>query len=217
VTTGRHRKPDTPRRPGQVTPVHAMMLLAALTTGAGAGFAWTTAPPHEAGTPAAPSGEVALIAAKPAPAQRPRPVRIDIPAIQVSANVEELHRQSNGELSTPIAWGNAGWYADGVVPGRRGPAVIAGHLDSAAEGPAVFYRLPLLEAGDEIFVDSSDGSRQRFVVDRSQEFAKSDFPTAMVYGPTALAELRLVTCTGAFDSAARSYSDNLVVMAHAAR
>jgi hypothetical protein len=37
-----------------------------------------------------------------------------------------------------------------------------------------------------------------------------------VYGPTALPELRLITCTGDFDRSAHSYLDNLVVTAHLA-
>jgi hypothetical protein len=37
-----------------------------------------------------------------------------------------------------------------------------------------------------------------------------------VYSPTPFAELRLVTCGGTFDRAARSYRDNIVVYAVAA-
>jgi sortase (surface protein transpeptidase) len=217
MTTGRHRLSGDPPQRRRAARAHALMLLAALTTGASAGFAWTTAQPQGAsGRPVAQSGDVELVAAEPVRGLGPRPARIDIPAIEVSADLEELHRQLDGELSTPTEWDDAGWYAEGVVPGRRGPAVIVGHLDSAAEGPAVFYRLPLLRTGDEVFIDGSDGVRQRFVVDGTQKFAKSGFPTELVYGPTALAELRLVTCTGAFDAAAGSYTENLVVTAHAA-
>jgi sortase (surface protein transpeptidase) len=202
--------------PRSAARVHALMLLAALATGASAALSWTTA--HQWGTvgpPAAESSEVALVAVAPTRPPGPRPQRIEIPAIKVSAELEELHSRFDGQLSTPTKWSNAGWYADGVVPGQRGPAIIVGHLDSAAAGPAVFYRLPLLRVGDEVFVDGTDGGRKRFVVDGTQQFAKSEFPTQLVYGPTAIPELKLITCTGAFDSAARSYTDNLVVTAHA--
>ena len=53
----------------------------------------------------------------------------------------------------------------------------------------------------------------RFTVTRVARYAKGAFPTAEVYGPTPDAELRLITCGGAFDRAARSYRDNLVVYA----
>ena len=215
MTIGRHRR-SGPAQRGPAA-VHVSMLLAAVATGASAAFAWTTMQPQSPVAPTASAVEdVSLVAVEPAAPPGPRPVRIAIPSIGVSADLEDLHRQSDGELSTPTEWADAGWYAEGVVPGRRGPAVIVGHLDSAADGPAVFYRLPLLRPGDEIFTDSSDGSRTRFVVDDAQRFAKTQFPTALVYGPTALPELRLITCTGPFDAAAHSYTDNLVVTAHAA-
>ena len=44
-------------------------------------------------------------------------------------------------------------------------------------------------------------------------YPKSSFPSAAVYGPTALPESRLVTCTGQFDRATRSYREDLVVYA----
>ena len=197
-----------------LTRVHVLMLLAALSLGASGSFAWHTMQPQRT-PPVADSGGVELVAAQPAPPPGPRPVRVDIPDIEVSADLEELRRSVDGQLATPIRWADAGWYAEGVLPGRRGPAVIVGHRDSAAEGPAVFFRLGLLNAGNEVFVENSDGTRQRFVVDDTQRFPKNQFPTELVYGPTALAELRLITCAGTFDNAERSYTDNLVVLAHA--
>jgi hypothetical protein len=110
--------------------------------GASAAFAWTVGhtgpePPH-----ASASGPV-LVSRAPIRAG-PRPVRIVIPTIAVSAEVEPLHRAADGTLDVPPHWNDVGWYADGVVPGQRGPAVIVGHVDSARDGPAVFYRLPKL-------------------------------------------------------------------------
>jgi sortase (surface protein transpeptidase) len=204
----------TNRAPRGATRVHVLMLLAALSMGASGSFAWQTMQSPLTESSAIHSG-VELVAVQPSPPSGPRPIRVDIPNIQVTADLEELRRNFNGELSTPAKWADAGWYAEGVLPGQRGPAVIVGHRDSAAEGPAVFYRLDSLSAGNEVFVDNSDGTRQRFVVDDTQRFAKTQFPTALVYGPTALAELRLITCAGSFDSAERSYTDDLVVTAHA--
>jgi hypothetical protein len=42
-------------------------------------------------------------------------------------------------------------------------------------------------------------------------YPKDRFPTDEVYGDTAGAELRLITCGGAFDRGAGSYTDNVVV------
>lgn len=144
------------------------------------------------------------------------PQRLSIPAIGVDSPLERLGLLPDHTLQPPAQWGEAGWYADGVRPGAPGPAVIAGHVDSVS-GPAVFYRLRDLRPGAVALVRLGDGRTLRFVVDTVHVYPKDRFPTAAVYGPTALPELRLITCTGDFDFRAHSYVDNLVVSAHLAR
>lgn len=140
------------------------------------------------------------------------PARLRIAAIGVNSGLERLGRLPDGTLEAPRKWGQAGWYADGVRPGAQGPAVIAGHVDST-DGPAVFFRLRELRPGDVVFVTDTNDTTLRFRVDHTMSYPKSRFPETAVYGPTALPELRLVTCTGQFDRAARSYRENLVVYA----
>jgi sortase (surface protein transpeptidase) len=191
------------------------MMLTAMLCGASAAFAWTGGHPLSPAVAANASASGPVLVTRMPIKAGPRPVRIVIPSIAVSADVEALHRAPNGTLDVPPDWDVAGWYGDGVVPGQRGPAVIVGHVDSARDGPAVFYRLPELRRGDQVTVETSDGQNHRFVVDTTHAFAKASFPTELVYGPTPLAELRLITCTGSFDRAARSYTHNLVVTAYA--
>jgi hypothetical protein len=124
-------------------------------------------------------------------------------------------RSADGTLATPQNWNDAGWYAEGVVPGEPGPAVIVGHRDSAAAGAAVFYRLGDLSPGADVTITERDGSVSHFIVQSMQQVAKADFPTDEVYGPSAHRLLRLITCTGDFDFDAGSYLDNLVVTARA--
>ena len=83
-------------------------------------------------------------------------------------------------------------------------------------GPAVFYRLEELTAGDEVLVGRSDGTTVRFTVTGIARYPKSDFGTAEVYGPTPDAQLRLITCGVDFDRSRRSYTDNVVVFARLA-
>jgi sortase (surface protein transpeptidase) len=144
--------------------------------------------------------------------RRPAPVGIEIPAIGVRARLVPLGLNADGTLEVPTRFGDAGWWAGGPRPGERGPAVIAGHVDSRT-GPAVFYRLSELRAGDRISVVRRDGSRVRFVVRRSERYPKARFPTARVYGRTAGATLRLITCSGTFDRSSGHYLDNTVVYA----
>lgn len=59
----------------------------------------------------------------------------------------------------PLGSGLVGWYDRGPKPGEDGPAVLAGHVSSAAHGPDVFHRLVEVAPGDEIHVDLADGGR----------------------------------------------------------
>jgi hypothetical protein len=154
--------------------------------------------------------------AAPAHARRSaRPVRIEIPAIGVDAPIVRLGLNPDRTLQVPTNFADAGWWSGGARPGDPGPAVIAGHVDSKT-GPAVFFRIRDLRPRDTIFVDRRDGSRARFTVLGSEQYPKSHFPTARVYGRTAGPTLRLITCSGTFDQATGHYLDNTVVFADAA-
>ncbi len=140
------------------------------------------------------------------------PVRVRIPSIGVDSPLVQLGIDDEGVLVPPADFTRAGWFSGGPVPGDVGPSVIAGHVDSYA-GPAVFFRLRDLVAGDEVLVDRADGTTARFTVTGADRYPKAEFPTEAVYGPTHRAELRLITCGGEFDRDLRSYLDNVVVTA----
>ena len=106
----------------------------------------------------------------------------------------------------------AGWYTGSPRPGAVGSAIIVGHIDSET-GPGVFYRLSELRGGDDVFVRRADGTTAEFRVTSIQTYLKDQFPTDKVYGPTPDAELRLITCGGAFDPATSHYLSNIVVYA----
>jgi hypothetical protein len=165
----------------------------------------TSPPPAPLTIEAAPATE---------PVQLPPPTQVRIPSIAVDSPLESLAVDAAGALQGPVDFGKAGWYAAGVGPGEIGPAVIAGHVDSAA-GPAVFYRLRDLKAGDVIEVARGDRWIP-FRVVASERYPKNQFPTERVYRPTPVPELRLITCGGTFDRTRRSYEDNIVVYAVAA-
>jgi sortase (surface protein transpeptidase) len=100
-----------------------------------------------------------------------------------------------------------------ATPGDRGVAVLVGHVDSARDGPAVFYHLAELKPGDPVSVLRSDGRRARFVVAAVREYPKTNFPAGQVYADVDRPELRLITCGGDFDQAMGSYRDSIVVYA----
>jgi sortase (surface protein transpeptidase) len=145
------------------------------------------------------------------------PVSLTIPSIGVNTTgIVDLHLDKTGKLEAPTDFAKAGWYANGPTPGEFGPAVIGAHVDSKS-GPAVFFRLGSLKKGAQVSVLRKDGSTARFVVDRVARYSKAAFPTATVYGDTkGRAELRLITCGGAFDHSTGHYVDNIVAFGHLA-
>lgn len=144
--------------------------------------------------------------------QAAAPVRVRIPAIDVDAVVDPLLVDENGVLPPPDSFDDTGWWKGGPEPGEGGPAVIAGHVDSY-QGPAVFFELDQLDAGDEIFVDRADGTTVVFVAQQTERHPKDEFPTDAVYGDTPDPQLRLITCGGAFNETERTYLDNVIVIA----
>ena len=166
------------------------------------------------------SGAVALpaptgpIVAAPQSAQAPvaSPVSLTIPLISVKTNLITLGLAQGGAMQVPSSTTVAGWYTGSPRPGSIGSSIIVGHIDSTS-GPGVFYRLTELRSGDDVFVKRADGTTAEFRVTSIQTYLKDQFPTEKVYGPTPDAELRLITCGGAFDPATGHYLSNIVVYA----
>lgn len=140
------------------------------------------------------------------------PVSVTIPAIGVHNPVVNLGLQPNGSLQVPLSTGVVGWYTGSPRPGAAGSSVLAGHVDSRS-GPAVFYWLSRLRAGDRVYVSRADGTMAVFSITKVQTYAKDAFPTAAVYGPTPDPELRLITCGGTFDAESGHYLSNVVAYA----
>ncbi|WP_324276693.1 class F sortase [Blastococcus brunescens] len=143
------------------------------------------------------------------------PVSVSVPSIGVTSDLLRLDLNDDGTVEVPPLGPDdqAGWYERGPAPGAVGPAVILGHVDSAEHGPGIFFDLGALRPGAEVTVNRADGTVAVFAVDRVETHPKDDFPTIDVYGNTDDAQLRLITCGGDFDSAERSYEDNVIAFA----
>jgi Sortase domain len=151
----------------------------------------------------------------PRPMARSVPLALAIPAIRVRAKIIALGLRPGGSpavppLTTPFV---TSWYDPGPTPGAPGAAVIFGHVDSAAVGPAVFYDLGRLRTGDLIGVTLSDRRTAVFRVYGAGLYLKTDFPSLGVYRYTRWPTLRLITCGGEFDRRSGQYLGNIVVFA----
>ncbi|MFD4668601.1 class F sortase [Lentzea sp. NPDC058450] len=150
----------------------------------------------------------------PTPSSSVTPTGLEIPAARISARVAPTGVDDRGEFAVPPSIDTVGWYRFGAsLASGEGSIVIGGHVDGATEGPGAFYRLTELRSGDEITVTGDDGSERRFRVVAREQVSKKKIDLAPYFAVTGPLRLTLFTCGGEFDSAERSYVDNVVVTA----
>jgi hypothetical protein len=155
------------------------------------------------------------------------PTAIRIPKIGASSELDELGLNADGSLQVPPVTDplTAGYYAgakpdepgDEILPGERGSAVVAAHVDGVINGkkgqPGLFFRLHELVPGDPIYIDQADGGKLKFLVERVESHDKDAFPSGAVYQASDVPRLNLVTCFGPFNGATGHYVANLVIFA----
>lgn len=163
--------------------------------------------------PAPPAADGETIPALPGradpPVERSAPLSLRVPAIGLTVSLSQLGLNSDGTVEVPSDFQQAGWFRLGPSPGQVGSAVILGHVDSY-QGPAVFFELRSLQAGDQVNVTLGDGAVAHFVVDTVAMYPKEQFPAEQVYASHGYSALQLVTCGGEFDTSSRSYLSNVV-------
>ncbi len=161
-------------------------------------------------------------AASPPPAAKhvvlpPDPAQLDYDAIGAHSSLIPLGVGSDGAPEVPDVHtpGQAGWLSVyDPDPATHAPLVLIGHVDGERNGkagqPGVFVHLKNANLGDKLKVGRKDGTTATYTVTKVRQVHKAAFP-ASIYAPTSDNEVRLVTCTGTFDKAKKSYEDSMIV------
>jgi sortase (surface protein transpeptidase) len=137
------------------------------------------------------------------------PVRLRIPALGIDAHTESVGL-SGANMAVPASAWDVAWFKLGPRPGLAGNAVIDGHLDTAT-GPAIFLRLEALAPGDLLYVRDSYGVERAFKVTALASYVDSKAPLALIFGPSSVPHLNLITCAGTWQMDQKNYSQRLVV------
>ena len=143
--------------------------------------------------------------------------RLDIPAIDVSSPVDSVGLNPDGTLEVPVP-------GPALRPRRLVPRLAdardgsARRWSSGTSTPPRTARRCSTTSGGCVPATGSRSPRRtgRRAPSRSTPCAptrRTSSRSLEVYGDTAGPELRLITCGGDFDDAARSYRDNTVVFA----
>jgi len=143
---------------------------------------------------------------------RSLPARLIVPRLKIDAPVVYMGLTAGGAMDAPDNVAEAGWYKNGPLPGNKGSAVIAGHVNGTSGQPGVFADLRKLMAGDMITVTDTNGLATSFVVRMSKTYGQTEQPAEVFNSPDG-AHLNLISCIGAWNSADRQYAQRLVVFA----
>lgn len=157
----------------------------------------TPAPPTATATPVTPSTELA---------------RLMLPSIGVDAQVEARGLGAGGVMEDPTSPNLVAWYSFSAQPTASGNIVMAGHVDYAGFGPAVFWKLHDLRLGDRIEIEVKDGRRFAYHV-VSIETVGADASPDEIVGSSGVELVTLITCTGGFERSSLSYDKRLIVRA----
>jgi sortase A len=142
----------------------------------------------------------------------PNPVKVTIPALGVSANVQDVGLADDGSMGVPVGFDDVAWYDLGVQPGYAGWAAFTGHISSTA-APGVFYNIDGLSAGNTIHIIGDDGTELVFVVQEVDIYKADNVPLDKIFAPTTAAGVVLITCGGDWDFAAHLFANRTIVYA----
>jgi LPXTG-site transpeptidase (sortase) family protein len=142
-------------------------------------------------------------------------IRLQIPRLGMNTAVNSRTVGTNGQMGDPsgpwmVVWYDFRPFSAGVggYPGEPGANVVmAGHVDYIRVGPAVFYGLQNLAAGDQITVTGANGPITYAVQWVQWASPSADFTSYVTH--QGQETITLVTCVGSFS--AGHYSNRLVV------
>ncbi|MEV4352666.1 class F sortase, partial [Actinoplanes sp. NPDC049596] len=148
--------------------------------------------------------------AAPAPPAWAPPTRVKIGGLRVDAPVTAVGVNADRSLAVPDNPAQLGWWIGSATPGSpRGTVLVAGHVDTAADGPGALFRLETLPLGATIQLRAGDRVVAYKAVAR-RSYSKQRLPADLFRDDTA-PRLALVTCGGTFHHGV--YSHNVVVYA----
>jgi sortase (surface protein transpeptidase) len=150
------------------------------------------------------------------------PIELQIDSVGVDAPIE-LGAVTDGAMQDPSGPWVVSWYDQLGKVGEGGNVVLAGHVDyynagpDGTPGPAVFWNVRDLPAGDIIRVVGEDGKNYEYAVQWTQAYAAAELTPDVIQsdivGDTGEETLTLITCGGDFDPVTGEYLQRWVVRA----
>jgi len=139
------------------------------------------------------------------------PKKIVIPSIGVDAYIQNVGIDQKNEIAVPNNIHIAGWFADSVLPGKKGLSIIDGHLDGLTQN-GIFDHLIQVQPGVTFSIEFGDGTIRLFKV-RSVHAVPLDSAAEMLFSqdPSLSNELKLITCGGQYNKNTHLYDKRIIV------
>ncbi|WP_038037669.1 sortase domain-bontaining protein [Thermorudis peleae] len=139
--------------------------------------------------------------------------RVLIPDIGVNAPVETRSLTPQREMEAPSGPSVVAWYAFSALPDSGGNIVLAGHVDYAGVGPAVFWNLWKLPLGAPVTLQLVDGRLVHYRVSARWVVDEHNAPVDQILGATPQETVTLITCAGNYNPETGRYDQRLIIRA----
>jgi sortase (surface protein transpeptidase) len=158
-----------------------------------------------------------VAAPEPEPVEGVAPIALQVDSVGVDAPIE-LGAVVDGAMQDPSGPWVVSWYEPLGKVGEGGNVVMAGHVDYWNVGPAVFWDIRELPAGEVIRVVGEDGKNYEYAVQWIERYDAAGLTPEVIQndivGDTGEETLTLITCGGTFDPATGEYNERWVVRAN---
>jgi sortase (surface protein transpeptidase) len=217
------------KRNRDLTPRRKVILLAVsvfLVAALAAGGWYLTSRPADRGTPHAKRQGDVVTRSTDKPDEKPvskdyawkggdrDPKFIELPSIASSGFVQQMGVDQNKQIAVPTNIHLAGWFVDSVRPGRKGLSIIVGHVNGVQSDAGIFKQLGKLKAEEEFKLTLGNGDKLTYKVMDVKSYKTAESANYLFsQSPGIESQLNLVTCSGSYDKAARSYDQRTIVTA----
>ena len=143
-----------------------------------------------------------------------QPLRVEIINLGVKGYIQRVGTDQHQAVAAPDNIHMAGWFVDSVLPGQKGLSIIDGH-EGGPTMDGIFKQLPNVKAGDEVTITMGGGKTYTYTVFEVRVVDK-DQAAAILFdqSPTSTnGQLNLITCTGMYSDADKTYDKRAVVYA----
>lgn len=116
----------------------------------------------------------------------------------------------DGRMIVPEGLNTAGWLKESPIPGNIGNSLIAAHRDwNNQVGP--FKYLEDIKIGATVVIEYEDDTNREFKVVKKELIDTKTNPDAKIEIKSNKRKVTLISCTGAFDTKIKSYTQRALV------